>query len=56
MHEVIYRIIDRAESGVIVHYKFNQTSAEKKQARDKAHLYDDRAITVQVFENDKPKP
>ena len=56
MHDVIYGIIDRTKSGVVIHYKFNQTAAEEKQARDKAHLYDERPITVQVFEHGKSKP
>ncbi len=56
IHDVIYGTIDQPESSVVIHYQFNQATAEEKQARDKAHLYDDWPITVQVFEHGKPKP
>lgn len=56
LHEIIYGIIDQPESGVVINYQFDQTAAEVKQARDKARLYDERPITVHVFEHGEPKP
>ena len=56
IHNVIYGIIEQPESGVVINYQFDQAAAEEKQARDKAHLYDERPITLHVFEHGKPKP